>query len=285
MHPIDMVRLVPLMARSRGRPEVAIGLIDGPVETRHPDLAHLRAGLLPAAGGAACRSPASGACRHGTFVAGILAGRRGSPAPSIAPGCTLLIHPVFAEAGPAGDTPRAPPGALAEALGACVAAGARVINVSAALVSVSGSGARDLIAALDAAARRGVIVVAAAGNGAGIGSSALSAHPGVIAVIGCGSDGRPLPDATLSASAGCRGLAAPGDAITSLDPRGGVATMAGSSAAAPFVTGTLALLWSVFPRAPARLVRAAVTRLGERARRSIVPPLLDAEAGFLALKG
>jgi hypothetical protein len=44
MTPLDLVRLTPLIDRTSGRPEVTIGLIDGPVLTQHPDLAgeHLR---------------------------------------------------------------------------------------------------------------------------------------------------------------------------------------------------------------------------------------------------
>ena len=38
MNPLDVVRLSPLMARSQGRPQIAIALIDGPVATNHPDL-------------------------------------------------------------------------------------------------------------------------------------------------------------------------------------------------------------------------------------------------------
>lgn len=36
---LDLVGLTPLMEVTKGRSEVAIGLIDGPVATNHPDLA------------------------------------------------------------------------------------------------------------------------------------------------------------------------------------------------------------------------------------------------------
>src|SRR5436853_614040 len=42
-----------------------------------------------------CVRPTSAACNHGTFVAGILVARRGSVAPGICPGCTLLLRPIF----------------------------------------------------------------------------------------------------------------------------------------------------------------------------------------------
>jgi len=93
---LDLVGLSPLMARTSGRPEILIGLIDGPVALDHPDLAaeNIRevSGDLPAA----CADAGDAACTHGTFVAGILLARRGSPAPAICPGCSLLVRPIFA---------------------------------------------------------------------------------------------------------------------------------------------------------------------------------------------
>jgi hypothetical protein len=36
---LDLVRLTPLLARTRGTPKIKVGLIDGPVVIDHPDLA------------------------------------------------------------------------------------------------------------------------------------------------------------------------------------------------------------------------------------------------------
>src|SRR5215472_2802186 len=69
---------------------------------------------------------------HGTFVAGILVAKRGSQAPAICPGCTLL--PIFAETSGNHQMPSADPGELATAIVDSVDASARVINLSAALV-------------------------------------------------------------------------------------------------------------------------------------------------------
>ena len=49
MTPLDLVRLKPLMDRTQGRPEVTIGLIDGPVTMDHPDLARARIRHIPGA--------------------------------------------------------------------------------------------------------------------------------------------------------------------------------------------------------------------------------------------
>ena len=73
---LNLVGLPRLMARTSGRPEIAIGLIDGPVALDHPDLAadNIRevSGKLPAT----CADAEDAACAHCTFIAGILLARR-----------------------------------------------------------------------------------------------------------------------------------------------------------------------------------------------------------------
>ena len=56
--------------------------------------------------------------------------------------------------------------------------------------------------------------------------------------------------------------------------------LGGTSVAAPFVTGTIALLWSMFPRASAAEVKHAVTMSAHGRRTTIVPPLLEAWASY-----
>ena len=90
-------------------------------------------------------------------------------------------------------------------------------------------------------------MVAAAGNQGTVGSSAITRHPWVIAVIGCDLEGRPTTESNLGSSIGRGGLAAPGQNITSLGTNGKPQTSGGTSVAAPFVTGAIALLWSEFP--------------------------------------
>jgi subtilisin family serine protease len=67
--------------------------------------------------------------------------------------------------------------------------------------------------------------------------------------------------------------------VTSLDINGQPVTSGGTSAAVPFVTGAIALLWSIFSEAGAAEVKSAVTRAGVR-RATIVPPRLDAWAAY-----
>jgi subtilisin family serine protease len=274
---LDLVRLLPLMEHTSGIPEITIGLIDGAVETSHADLAGGRIrgiGAIDANGAALL---------HGTFVAGILGARRGSDAPAICPGCTLLVRPIFgAEDTRAGGMPRSTPSELARAILECVDEGARVLNISASIARAGITADRVLIDALDRAAARGVIVIAAAGNDASLGGTTLTSHPWVSPVIACNRQGRPASYSNLGHSIGRRGLAAPGDRITSLGAGGPSLTLSGTSAAAPFVTGTVALVWSAHPQAPAAAVRSAVTRDRAGHRRTVVPPLLDAWAALQA---
>jgi subtilisin family serine protease len=277
----DLVGLSPLMARTSGRPEIPIGLIDGPVALGHPDFATENIRQIPGKLPAACGDAGDAACAHGTFIAGILLARRMSTAPAICPGCSLLVRPIFSEAPANGEQmPSASAEELADAIVEVIQAGVRVINLSVALQGPSPRGGRGLREALDFALRRGVVVVAAAGNQSAIGSSALTGHPWVIPVIAYDLRGRPMHLSNLGASIGRCGLGAPGEAVTSLgvtDPL----TMGGTSVATPFITGSVALIWSEFPTAAAAEVRSAITQAAVAPRRTtIVPPLLNAWASY-----
>ena len=125
--------------------------------------------------------------------------------------------------------------------------------------------------------------MAAAGNQGLVGNSAITRHPAVIPVAACDLQGRPLSESNLGRSIGRRGLMAPGVGITSLGTDGGPQTSGGTSAAAPFVTGTIALLWSEFPRADTAQIRLAVLQIWSARRRTIVPPVLDVWAAYQTL--
>lgn len=285
MNPLDVVKLTALMELTSGRPEIKVGLIDGPVVMNHPDLAGENIREIPGSGGGTCTQSGSVACVHGTFVAGILSAKRNSTAPAICPNCTLLVRPIFTEAKP-GDVqmPSATPEELAEAIIETIDAGARVINLSVALAQPSTKGQRKLEEALNYAAKRGVIPVAASGNQGTLGSTAITRHPWVIPVVACNTHGRPMGQSNLGSSIGRQGLSAPGEEITSLGTENKPITIGGTSAATPFVTGTIALLWSEFPTATAGDVKFAVTQASALRRNAIVPPLLDAWAAYQVMK-
>jgi len=284
MDALALVKLTPLMERTGGRPDILVGLIDGPVLMSHPDLAGAHIHEISGRAAGACAQAGSAACLHGTFVAGVLSARRGAMAPAICPDCTLLVRPIFTEPLSAGgQMPSATPAELAAAITEVVEAGARVLNLSVALAQPSTKGQQELEEALDYAASRGAIPAVAAGNQGALGSSAMTRHPWVIPVAACDLQGRPLNESNLGRSIGRRGLRAPGEGITSLGANGKPLTLGGTSAATPFVTGTIALLWSAFPAATAAEVRFALTQA--RRRNTVVPPLLDAWAAYQVMMG
>ena len=221
----------------------------------------------------------SSAAVHGTLVAGVLVAQRSSGAPGICPSCRLLVRPIFEADG----VPNTDPAIMADRIVECVDAGARLLNISAAYVLPSGVGDSRVTMALDHAAARGAIVVAAAGNYGRIAGSPLVSHPSVVPVAACDESGRPMSSSNLGASIGQRGVLAPGFNITSLAPGGGLAQLNGTSAATAVVTGAIALAWSGTPAAPVAAIRRAV--LGRRTRRAIVPPLLDAWALYQRVTG
>ena len=87
-----------LRAITSGRPEVTVGLIDGPVATDGPQLTDA---LLAVAPGYENRAEAAGpATRHGTLVASLLFGKGG-----ICPGCCGLVAPILGESAEGGLIP------------------------------------------------------------------------------------------------------------------------------------------------------------------------------------
>jgi len=274
---LDAVNLTGLMERTAGRPEVIIGLIDGSVVDTHADLATENIQILSRG---APRFATGGASIHGTFVAGMLAARRGTSAPAICPGCTLLVRPIFLQPTAAGaDMPSASPCELADAVTECVEAGARILNLSLALATPSPNREPKLEQALSQAAAHGVFVVAAAGNQGTVGASAITRHPWVIPVVACDLAGRPLAISNLGSSIARRGLMAPGEAVTSLGTNGQPVTSGGTSVATPFVTGTIALLLSLTSQTSTVEAKLAITRADLR-RAAIVPPMLDAWSAY-----
>jgi len=285
VEPLDLVNLAALMARTIGRAEIKIGLIDGPVIVDHPDLAGQNIQEVSGKLSGACSRTSSMACSHGTFVAGMLSAKRGSAAPAICPGCTLLVRPIFAEAASTnGDMPSATSEELALAIIDTVNAGARLINLSAAVAQPSAKGERELEEALSYAARRNVIVVVAAGNQGTVGGSILTRHAWALPVAACDLRGRVMELSNLGSSIGRHGLMAPGDNITSLGTNGQAQTSKGTSAAVPFVVGAIALIWSEFPIASAAQVKLAITQVAGRRRTSIAPPLLNAWVAYEAME-
>ena len=269
------------MGLSSGRADIKIGLIDGPVVINHVDLATENIREIPGSPPGSCTRISSPACVHGTFVAGILSARRNSKAPAICPGCTLLVRPIFPEApSENGQMPGTTPEVLAGAIIDTIKAGARIVNLSLALEAPSSKGRYVLQQALDFAGSRGAILVTAAGNQGAIGGSTLTQHPCVIPVVAYDLQGRLLNLSNLGSSIGRHGIGAPGEGVTSLGAEGNPLMIAGTSAATPFVSGAIALLWSAFPLATSCQLKSAITNVSSQRRSTVVPPLMDAWAAY-----
>jgi subtilisin family serine protease len=293
--PLKQVGLDILMNETSGNSQVTIGLVDGPIDFRHSAFQGSNISTVKDSQYAACRSANSIACKHGTFIAGILCAKRGLSAPGICPGCKLLLYPIFSEREEEGlgnrnsaDAlllPSTTPRELSNAIIETVNAGAKIINISAGLSTSSLVAYSELEYAYDYAMRKGVIVVAAAGNQGNIGSYiSILSHQWVIPVAACDERGRLHPMSNFGPSIGSRGLMAPGVKIKSTSPNAGYTQMSGTSFAAPFVTGGIALLWSVFPNAaPAAVIHSIATATSFK-RRSITPPLLNIEVAWDKLK-
>jgi subtilisin family serine protease len=288
MDPLNQTWLQPLMNISSGHPDVVIGVIDGPVDLDHPALHLSKIKTIRDSQFKACKNASSIACSHGTFIAGILCAKRGLSAPAICPSCKIILNPIFIEE--MNNTtnkhivfPSATPEELANAIIETVDAGARIINLSLALSSSSLTTYGNLQQAYDHALHNGVILVVAAGNQGNIGNISLINHQWPIPVAACDENSQLDPTSNFGPSIGKRGIMAPGVNIRSTYPGEKYTNMSGTSFAVPFVTGSIALLWSVFPNATATAIIQSITRATSN-RRSIIPPLLNVEAARNKLK-
>jgi len=209
----------------------------------------------------------------------MLASERGLGAPAICPNCEIILRPIFddnhGETDKINHFPSSTPRELASAIVEIVDTGARIINLSLGLSTSSISRFSELQEAYDYAFRKRVIIVAAAGNQGNIGFFPVIDHQWIIPVVSCDLQGRFDPISNIGPSIARRGLMAPGVNITSTVPGGGYRQLSGTSFAAPFVTGTIALLASIFKGAtPAQLVGSIRQQIR---RQKIFPPLCDAE--------
>lgn len=276
---LALIKLTRLMEVCSGDPSISVGIIDGPIDLTHPAFADSSIRTVRPNQLAACQDGRSEACSHGTGIGGILCAKRGSPAPAICPSCTFLVYPIFSEHPQgASELALATPVELAQAIVETVDAGAKIINLSLGIISADTSTFRELDDACDYAARRGVILVAAAGNQGRVGFLPLLNRPWVIPVVSCDQNGKVTPESNVSPTIGKGGLCAPGVDILTAVPGADYASISGTSAAAAFVTGGIALLWSEAPATPALEMRTIVLQSAMREHRSIVPPLFDVEA-------
>lgn len=130
--------------------------------------------------------------------------------------------------------------AAAEAIESAVDAGAQIINLSFGMSESS----FFLEQAIKRAEVAGVLVVAAAGNRGDQDQHFPAANSKVVAVAAV-TEGDELTG--FSNRGGWIDLGAPGEDIISAMPDGRYATWSGTSMAAPFAAGAIALAWSMAP--------------------------------------
>jgi subtilisin family serine protease len=253
---------------TRGRPDVIVAVLDTGVKVDHPDLSGAiwtnpgeigENGVDDDGNGfvddvigwdfAEGNNAVTDDHGHGTHVAGIVAARadNGVGITGVAPEVTVMVVDVF-------DYGLGTYEDLIRAIVYATDNGAHVINMSLGASSYS----QGEEAAVTYAHDRGVVVVAAAGNGGREMVHYPAAHPTVIAVsateVADGGEGF----AGFSNRGAFVDLAAPGRAILSTYKSNGYAYMSGTSMASPHVAGLAALILSRNPSLSPDEVRAAM---------------------------
>ncbi|WP_329458694.1 type VII secretion-associated serine protease mycosin [Streptomyces sp. NBC_01497] len=231
---------------------ITVAVLDTGVDDTHPDLTGQVLTGKDFIGFGARRGDRSWA-RHGTAMASIIAGHGHGPGDSdgvlgLAPQARILpVRVILEGTDPARDRARTSRGdALALGIRWAVDHGADVINLSLGDDSASAHPERSEDEAVQYALAKGVPVVASAGNGGQKGDhiSYPAAYPGVIAVAAVDKYGTP---ADFSTRRWYADVSAPGVDVVIADPDRHYYEGWGTSAAAAFVSGTVALVRSAYP--------------------------------------
>lgn len=200
---------------------VIVGILDSGIKA-HPQFDDVYIVHIDLAGGGVAGSGAA----HGTSVASIIAGKEG-----IAPNAELFVVRVLDDTG-LGNSYH-----VAEGIIQAVDLGVKVINLSLGVYQDS----LLLRQAVHYAAERGVVMVAAAGNDGFDRMPYPAAYDKVLAVTAVDAAGN---QAVFPNRSGEIDFAAPGIGIRTAKEDEGTTLFSGTSAAAPFVSGTIASLMS-----------------------------------------
>lgn len=272
---------------------VTVAVVDTGVDGSLPDLAGQVLAGKDMIGFGAVRGDKAWA-RHGTAMAGIIAGRghgegRADGVLGIAPEARILPVRVILEASdPARAEARKTRGtALADGIRWAADHGADVINLSLGDDSESAHPEPGEDAAVQYALKKGAVVVASAGNGGEKGDhiSYPAAYPGVIAAAAVDRYGT---HASFSTRRWYATVSAPGDDIVVPAPDRKYYVEWGTSAAAAFVSGAVALVRSAHPGLSPAQIKKLLTDTARDAPASgrddargygIVDPAAAIEAG------
>ncbi|OPG05681.1 type VII secretion-associated serine protease mycosin [Streptomyces sp. GKU 895] len=231
---------------------VTVAVLDTGVEDDHPDLVGNVLEGKDMVGFGAGRGDRAWA-RHGTAMAGIIAGHghgyaNGDGVMGIAPEAKILPVRVILEDGDSarGKARNTRGNALAEGIRWAADHGADVINLSLGDDSKSAPPRTRRGRAVQYALKKGVSVIASAGNGGEKGDhiSYPAAYPGVIAATAVDRYGT---RASFSTRRWYATVAAPGDDVVIADPDHKYYEGWGTSAAAAFVSGAVALVKAAHP--------------------------------------
>ncbi|GEO18392.1 S8 family serine peptidase [Microvirga aerophila] len=244
-------------------PTPLIGLIDTGINLNHDAL---KDQAIEVVEGPASRADAS-LQDHGTAVAALLVGRRGSQTPGLLPDAKLVAVDAFYRDG--GTADRTDVMSLVAAVEALAERGVQVMNLS-----LSGPPNTVLKKAIEAAQAKGIVIIAAAGNnGAGAEPSYPAAYPGVIAVTAVDQELKVYRRATHGAYVD---LAAPGVNIWTASSQGSGALRTGTSYAVPFVSAAAGLLLASNPGLDPKVIQSRL----EARTRDLGEPGWDPTYGF-----
>lgn len=231
-------------------------------------------------------------CEHGTHVAGIAAGFSSASFSGIAPGASIIAVQVFSSVN---GTPEAWDSDILSGLEQVYAL-RTAFQIAAVNLSLGGGQSTgpcdsDPLAGIVGTLRSaGIATVVAAGN-SGF-TNALSSPACISSAISVGSttdgSGGTVADqvSTFSNSSSLLTLWAPGQWITSSVPGGGFATFAGTSMAAPHVTGAWAVLKQRNPAATVDTIENALIATGVAItdpRNGVAKPRLNLATAVQAL--
>ncbi|MDM5221843.1 S8 family serine peptidase [Peribacillus sp. NJ11] len=223
--------------KSMGSKELIVAIIDDGIDRNHDDL---KGKIVKAYDTVNNRKNIIPKGEHGTHIAGIIAGsaNNGIGGTGVAPNIKLMPINVF-------DGEYADTADIIDAIHYAVEQKANIINMSLGDTSYS----EALNKAVQEAYKKGILIVAAAGNEGDMGKNVQRVYPAafshVISVAATDSkDKRP----SYSNYHSTVDIAAPGDDILSTLPGEKYGWMSGTSMATPMVAGVAALIWSHEPK-------------------------------------
>lgn len=257
-----------------GNHAFAVAVIDGPYDAAA--LSGVLANIPVHLAAGSCNGSPNIACDHGTFIMGLLGARQDASIPGLFPDCRLMHIPLFVDA----SLPSASVDELAIAIAKAINAGARLINLSIAILGAESEINRQLEDALDFAEASGALLLVAAGNQGRLAIGQLLSHPVVIPVVATDPSQKLLPESNFGPAISRRGVAALGR-MPGYAPGGGTTLMSGTSVATAVATGILGQVWSERPDIDGATLRSAVASLGPRTGSK--PPILSRDFVLSAL--